>query len=241
MQNLKITKNQFDMEQKTTAVATAKRGLSPGVPALIYFLLFAGGITFNMISTSGASFPTPYETVEKAQRYYGTYSSTIRTYSLFMFWSALPLGIYTALITTRLRTFNVHRGGTPIALFGGIAASVFIALSALCTWVLSQPGIATGADAMRVVQLLGFAAGGTGNVVMAGLLVAGISIESGIGRLIPKYVMISGIFIAAVSVLSMLSMVFPALAIMLPIGRFLGMLWMIIAGFSIKKPNQLNS
>lgn len=228
------------MEYNQPTVLEAKeRGPSPGILALIYFLLFAGGIAFNMSQTGGASFPTPYDPVQKAQDYYGSYSDTTRIYSFFVFWSALPLGIYTAFMTARLRALNVHRGGVNITQFGGFGAAVFIALSGLCTWVLSQPGIAADPGATRTMQLLGFGAGGTGNVILSGLLMAGISVTAGIDRLIPRWVMVFGLVIAAISVLSMLNLIFPQLAIALPIGRFIGMIWMIIAGFSIKKSKQL--
>src|ERR1044072_8125705 len=156
------------MDYHTSTTLEAKeRGPSPGLPALLYFLLFACGMAFNLISTSGASFPTPYDPVQKAQDYYGDYTATIRIYAFFVFWSALPLGIFTAFVTARLRALDIHRGGTNIATFGGYGAAIFLALSGLCTWVLSQPGIALDPGATRSIQLLGFAAGGTGNVVLS--------------------------------------------------------------------------
>jgi hypothetical protein len=228
------------MENNQTNILYAQeRGPAPGIFALGYFLLFAGGLAFNMSSTIGAAYPTPYDAVQKAQIYYGTFASTVRIYAFIIFWSALPLGIYTAFMTARLRALNLHKGGTTIALFGGIGASVFIALSALCTWILSQPSITENAGATRAVQLLSFATGGTGHVVLAGLLIAGISVPAGIARIIPKWVMISGIVLASLCVLSMLNMVFSSLFVMLPLGRFGGMIWMIIAGFTIKKSRQL--
>lgn len=133
-----------------------ERSPSPGILALVYFVLFTGGLIFNLISTSGASFPTPYDPVQKAQTYYQNYQNTIRFYSFLMFWSALPLGIYTAFFTSRLYNLGIHRGGLNIATFGGYAAAIFIALSGLCTWILSQPFITTDAGTTRSIQLLAF-------------------------------------------------------------------------------------
>jgi hypothetical protein len=216
-----------------------ERSPSPGVPALVYFILFVGGFVFNQISTSGASFPTPYDPVQKAQEYYQHFQSTTRIYSFFIFWSALPLGIFTAFFTSRLFNLGIHRGGLNIAAFGGYAAAVFIALSGLCTWILSQPNIATEPGITRGIQLLGFASGGTGNVVFAGLLIAGISVTAGLALLIPKWIMWSGLILAAISLLSMFNMIFEGVSILLPIGRFLGIIWMIIAGFKLKKEKPL--
>ncbi len=215
--------------------ANMDRSPSPGIPALVYFILFVGGLVFNIISTSAASFPTPYDPVQKAQDYYQTFQSTTRIYSLFVFWSALPLGIFTAFFTSRLRNLGIHRGGLNIATFGGFAAAIFIAISGLCAWILSQPFIASEPGITRGIQLLGFASGGTGNVVMSGLLIAGLSVTAGLAKLLPKWVMWSGLILAAISVLSMLNMIFEPASILLPIGRFLGIIWMIIAGFKLKK------
>lgn len=205
------------------------------VPALAYFLLFAIGMVFNQIGTFGASFPTPYDPVEKAQEYYGNFQVVIQTYAFFIFWSALPLGIFTAFVTNRLKLFCNNHRGIGIATFGGYAAAIFIAFSWLCTWVLPQPGIASEPGITRGIQLLGFQAGGTGNVVMSGLLILGISVTAGLAKAIPKWVKWFGIVLAVISLVSMLNMVFPQASILLPLGRFLGMIWLVIAGFSISR------
>ena len=38
---------------------------SPGVLAMIYFLVFIAGMAFLLISSSGASYPTPYDPLRK--------------------------------------------------------------------------------------------------------------------------------------------------------------------------------
>lgn len=216
-----------------------ERGPAPGILALIYFLLFAGGIAYLLISASGASYPTPYDPVEKAQHFYGENANALRTQSFFIFWSALPLGIYTAFMTARLRGLNVHRGGINIAQFGGFSAAVFTGLSGLCTWILSQPGIVNDASTTRIMQLLAFGTGGTGTVVLSGLLIAGLSVTAGIDRIIPRWVMWFGLIIGVVSLLSMFNLIAPDVSILLPIGRFIGIIWMIIAGFTIKRRKKL--
>jgi hypothetical protein len=221
--------------QQSTYLEYKERMPSPGILALVYFLVFAAGMTFLLISSSGASYPTPYDPVEKAQHFYSDFASGLRAQSFFLFWSALPLGIYTAFMTARLRGLNLHRGGVNIAQFGGFGAAIFIGLSGLVTWVLSQPGITNDPGTTRIMQLLAFATGGTGAVVLSGLLIAGICVTAGIDRIIPRWVMWLGLVIALISVLSMINLVAPDVSILLPIGRFLGIIWMIIAGFTVKR------
>lgn len=187
-----------------------------------------------MAGTSGASFPTPYDPVEKAQQYYTDFADIARINSFFIFWSALPLGIFTALATGRLKTLNISARGVGIAAFGGYSAAIFIGFSGLCTWILSQPGIASDPGITRGIQLLGFAAGGTGNVTTAGLLMAGISVTAGLAKQVSKWIMSSGLILAAISVVSMINMIIPQASVLLPVGRFLGMIWLITAGFSLR-------
>jgi hypothetical protein len=214
---------------------TADRSPSPGILALVYFLVFAAGMIINMTGTAGASYPTPYDPVQKAQAYYQQFHAVTQLHSFFIFWSAIPLGIYTAFFTSRLSGLTKHRGGLNIATFGGFGAAIFIALSGLCSWVLSQPFVTDAPEATRIMQLLTFTTGGTGNVVFSGLLIAGISVTAGISKNLPKWIMWSGLVLALISILSMLNMIFPGASVLLPIGRFLGMIWMIVAGFKVKK------
>ena len=69
------------------------------------------------------------------------------------------LGLFSAVVTCRLRCFRIEAAGVQIAFFGGTAAAVFLAFSAVGSWSLSQPGVASDAGAMRAVQLLSFSAG----------------------------------------------------------------------------------
>ncbi|WP_084490130.1 hypothetical protein [Niabella ginsenosidivorans] len=214
---------------------STERSPSPGILATVYFILFAVGMIYTISGTAGASYPTPYDPVQKAQAYYQQYHSIIQVHALFLFWSALPLGIFTAFFTNRLSNRGIHRGGLNIATFGGYGAAILLALSGLCSWILSQPVITDAPGTTRALQLLAFVTGGTGYVALSGLLLSGLSVTAGLARLLPRWLMWSGLVIAAISVLSMLNIVFPGTSILLPIGRFLGMIWMIIAGFKLKR------
>src|SRR5215468_264639 len=155
--------------------------------------------------------------------------------ALLQFGAAIPLGIFTATVTSRLKFLGMRAAGADIALFGGFAASIFLALSACAGWVLAQPGMATEAGALRALQLLGFATGGPGHVVTLGLLLAGVSVPSAFAKLIPRWLVWLGLIVAAICELSSLSLVFPMAGILLPLGRFPAFIWLIGAGFTMPK------
>ncbi len=120
--------------------------------------------------------------------------------------------------------------GIHIALFGGIAASIFLALSAFLEWVLAQAHLAD-AEATHALHLLQFAAlAAAGYVAPFGLLAAGISLVAGLQGFAPRWLMLFGLGIAVIAELSTLTLAFPAIAILLPLARFCGFGWMIGIG-----------
>ncbi len=206
-----------------------------GVLAVVFVLLSLTSIAANFIMTGGAPYPIPYNPIQTLQDYYTRFPHVMRLVSFLQFGASIPLGLFTATVVSRLLFHRIKVAGVHIALFGGIAASVFLGLSALATWVLSQPGVATEVGAMRAVQLLAFATGGFGHTVTLGLLLAGVSVPSLFTRLMPRWLSWAGLIIAAVCVLSVFSMLFQSASLLLPLGRFPAYLWLIGAGFSLPK------
>jgi hypothetical protein len=112
---------------------------------------------------------------------------------------------------------------------------MFMAVSSLATWALSQPGVAADTGAMRAVQLFAFATGGFGHTATLGLLLAGVSVPSLAFGLMPRWACWFGLIVAAIAELSSISMLLPAASPLLPLGRFPALIWLIVAGFSIPK------
>jgi len=216
-----------------TQAGTFHRGPSLGALGIVFVSLFMASLVVTIIMTSGAHFPTPYEPFALAQSYFSRYADVIRISAFLQFGAAIPLGIFTATVTSRLKFIGMRVAGVEIALFGGLAASTFLALSALTGWVVSQSGMTAEAGALRALQLLGFATGGPAHVVTMGLLLAGVSVPSAFAKLIPRWQVWFGLIVAAICELSALSLVFPMAGILLPLGRFPAFIWLIGVGFSM--------
>jgi hypothetical protein len=58
------------------------------------------------------------------------------------FGAAVPLGVFTATIVSRLRFLGVKAAGAYIALFGGFGAAFATASNATVLWTISHSGIA---------------------------------------------------------------------------------------------------
>jgi hypothetical protein len=200
--------------------------------AIIYpILMMAGG------STLSAAFRVPHDSAEKAIAYVARYSWTIRWGSFCELASAIPLAIFVAVVVSRLRFLRIRAAGELIALCGGIGAAGMLLLSALSTWSLTRPGIAEATGAVRTLQALGFAGGGPGFAVTLGLFVAGVSIAAGLHRLIPRWLMWLGIFVAAACELSSLTLLVWNAGYFIPVGRFISIVWMI--GIAATLPTHL--
>jgi hypothetical protein len=138
-------------------------------------------------------------------------------------------------MVSRLRYHGVRAAGATIALVGGVAASLAVALAALFSWTLAQPGIADDATLTRALHFLTYAVGGPGYSVPLGLLCAGISITAGFTRLLPRWIVALGVLLGAVGELSALSLLVPSALFLIPLTRFPGFVWLIAAGTKLPK------
>jgi hypothetical protein len=119
-------------------------------------------------------------------------------------------------------SLRIRAAGVHIALFGGFLASLALAASGLASWILSDPAIG---DSARTMQLASFAAGGPAFAVGFGLLAAGVSVTAGLSAKIPRWAMWLGLCVAAAGELSTLSLLFLPAALLIPLTRFPGLVW----------------
>ena len=159
----------------------------------------------------------------------------VRVNALFQFGAAIPIGLFTAAVTSRLHFLGVDVTGVSIALYGGVAASILLILSGLSTWTLTQPGIADDATVVHALQQFGFGAGGYAFIVTLGLLMAGISVPCLFGHYAPSWLAWLGLILAGFAELSTLGLIVPQLVWLLPVVRFSSVVWMIGTGFTLAK------
>jgi hypothetical protein len=197
-----------------------------GPPLLLLALIYVALMVVGAIEL-GKAYRVPHDTVEQAVAYVANFGSAIRFGSFCEFSSAVLLGLFVAVTVSRLRFLGVRAAGELIALCGGVGATIMLMLSALSGWSVTRPGIAEADGAVSILQALSFAGGGPGFVVPLGLFVAGVSISAGLHRLIPRWLMWLGVFIAVACELAALTLVVWNAAYFIPVGRFVSAIWMI--------------
>ncbi len=144
--------------------------------------------------------------------------------------AAVPLGLFGATASSRLHFLGARAAGATIALFGGVAASILLAVSGAVAWALSWPDVLASPAAARALERIAFAAGGPAHVEALGILVAGVAVTAGLHGFLPRWMMVSGLAVAAVAELSWLSLVVPGASWLLPLARFPALAWLLAAG-----------
>ncbi|GAA1026213.1 MULTISPECIES: hypothetical protein [Amycolatopsis] len=169
----------------------------------------------------GASIVTPYSTNSEVAAYLAATSHGGPPIAAFcQALSGLALLVFAGWSTSYLHRFDAHAA---LARTAGTAAAVFLLLSASAQWILALPGIADNLAVYRAVTDLSFTTGAAVQVATTGLLTAAVS--AGARDRLPKWLAWFGLGVAALSVLSMLSVLAKGFSPFLPIGRYLGMAW----------------
>lgn len=158
-----------------------------------------------------------------------TYAGAVRWTAVLQLGSAVPLAIYACTASARLHRLGVRAPGATIALGGGLWSALMLALSAMTTFALTWPASST--ESAGMLRAFAFATGGVGMVVGLGLLLAGISVPALVVGLLPRPVATLGLVLAVVSELTFLALAVEPMSYLLPVGRFVGIAWLVAAGF----------
>jgi hypothetical protein len=212
-----------------------------GALAIVYTVLFMAalcavsgfGIPFGV---RAPWFPGPWEPSSLIVSYFQTHTTAVMICAALQFGAMIPLGIYTATVVSRLRFLGVKAAGPYIALFGGFLTVFDTTAGHVVLWTMSRPAVAQNAGVLTPLYFLVYGFGGVGFSVPMGLLIAGIAIPSAFQKLLPKWLVVFGLVLAAAGELSWLHlMLFPHLLYLIPLVRFPAFVWLIAVGFQLAK------
>lgn len=217
-----------------TVSSPPPRRVAQGGPPLplvagVFAALFVAGLVVSAV-VAGGTFPSPFGDAAAIQAYFAGERDAVLISAVFQFGAAVPLAIFAAAVHARLHQLGVRAAGATIALTGGLLASAFATLSALFQWALSRPTATTDPALVRALHDLTFLAGGPAHVVALGLLLAGIAVPALIVGLLPRWLAIAGLVLAVIAEVSTLALLVPELGVLLPLARFGGMVWLVVAG-----------
>ncbi len=208
------------------SIRTSHRQSGPplAVPAAVALgLTVAAALVF-------ARGPRPATDGTTALAYLQAHRAQVRVLAFLVFATAFPIGVYSATMYRRLRRLGITAPGAAIALVGGTLASASLVLSGLVSWAAAEaaPDLAPGVA--RALVDLAFAAGGPGFAVPLALLLAGVAVPVLMLRINARALSWFGLALAVAGVLASLSLLSSALYPLLPVVRFGGLVWLIVAG-----------
>lgn len=199
----------------------------------IYTVLFLAGLYPVTVFGGDPHFPGPWESPETMAAFFQSRPTAARVCAFLQFGAAIPLGIFTASVVSRLEFLGSRVAGVSIALFGGLATAVMMMAASIVLWVMSQPGIAENRAVLQALYGLMQGFGGPGFSVPFGILVAGVTIPAAFMRLIPTWLVVLGIAVAICAELSWLYLMIPGALPLVPLARFPGFVWIIAIGITL--------
>ncbi|MDF3338085.1 hypothetical protein P3H80_11670 [Mycolicibacterium septicum] len=218
-----------DFTEESIGMRRPQQSGPPLAPlAAISLVLLLAGLIVG-VALAGVM-PMPYAATTTVLAYIRDHAVAVQAVATGTFASSVPLAIYAATVSTRLRQLGVTAPGATIALVGGTLAAAGIGLSGLIAWALSRPELVVDPTLVHALYYLVFLTGGPGHVVALGLLVAGMAVPGLILGLLPRPVAWAGLLIAVIAELSFLTLLHWGFSVLLPVARFGGLIWLIVAG-----------
>ena len=205
------------------------------LPAGLYMLLFNIGLAPVTMLGGLPYWPGPWAPASDIVSYFQTHAARVLFCVFFQFGATVCLGLFTAVVVSRLQFLGVRAAGVHIALFGGFFTVFNGAAAAFATWAMIHPSVSPNGSILLGLYYLSSAFGGPGFSVPMGLLMAGISVTAAFRKLLPKWLIILGLVLAAAGELSVFYFLSPKLLFLIPLTRFPGFIWIVAVG--ILMPN----
>jgi hypothetical protein len=201
--------------------------------ASLYVVLFNVGL-FPVTMVGGLPYwPGPWEPANVIVSYFQNHASRVLFCLFLQSGATICLGLFTAVVVSRLHFLGIRAAGLHIALFGGFL-TVFDGLAAaFATWTMIQPAVVQTPSALLALYYYSFALGGPGFSVPMGLLMAGVSVTAAFRKLLPTWIVVLGLVLAAAGELSIFHLVSPRFLFLIPLTRFPGFIWIIAVGFAL--------
>jgi hypothetical protein len=218
-----------------TPARVSHKGPHTGMLALLYAILFCVGLFPVTALYKQPYWPGPFEPASVIVSYFQNYGSRVLFCIVLQSGALICFGLFAVTIVSRLRFLGARAAGTYIALLGGVLVLANTFVGAMATWAMLHPAVAGHAPTLLALYYLSFGLGGPGFSVPMGLFIAGVSVTSGFLRLLPRWMVISGIVLAFAGELSLFNLAFPKLLFLIPLVRFPGFIWHIATGFLLPK------
>ncbi len=203
-------------------------------PAIAFTVMFVASVLIGPISGAG-TVPSPFGDTATVAGHFAGHPGATALSSWLMLLSSIALMVFAAVTYSRLAFLAPNAPGPAIAGFAGIVAAALLALSAGVTWVLSIPAVTGQPELVHALHYLTFFSGGPAHTAAHGVMVLGIAVTTIFVNRTPMAMSILGIALAAIAVLSTIALLTPAAAVLVPLGRFTSIIWIVAMSLLIPR------
>lgn len=227
--------------QSAPPSAAVHRGPHPGMLAILYTVLFCAGLYPVTLFYKLPYWPGPWEPASVVISYFHTQGGRVLACMFLQLGAFICLGLFTASVVSRLHFLGARATGVFITLFGGFLVVFDAFVGTMAMWTLIHPAFigypGPGSDAVLLgLYYFAYGLGGPGFSIPMGLFIAGVSVTAAFMKLLPKWLIVFGLILAAAGELSWLHLIlFPKLLFLIPLVRFPGFIWIIAVGFRLPK------
>ncbi|MCX4671644.1 hypothetical protein OG453_33995 [Streptomyces sp. NBC_01381] len=194
-----------------TAAAPASNRLA--LTGVGFAVLFIASLVFSGLAGS-ATYPSPFEADKVAEAYFADNGGVVLGMGILQLLSAVPLAAFVLALTKR----------PGLARAGGLCAVAGLAACALIG--LAIPVLDASGDALHTLHYLTFMAGGPAHVPFLGIVVGASALA--FRASVPRWTTVLGLTSAGLALLSLASFVSESLMLLLPLGRFTAILWILV-------------
>ena len=116
--------------------------------------------------------PGPWETPAVITYFFQTQTTRVLVCIFLQTSATICLGLFSAVVVSRLQFLGVHAAGATIALFGGFLCVFDSMAASFATWTLIRPAVSANPPILVTLNYLSYAFGGPGFSIPIGLLIA---------------------------------------------------------------------
>lgn len=194
---------------------------------VLFVALFVAGLVFGNV-LSPEPYPSPFAPSPEIESYFTESGAAVRALGVLQILAAISLLGFAACVAAFVRRAAGEGSAlSGLALGGGALAAAFFLLSGLLSWALSRPVTVELLALVRALHDLTFLAGGPAHVSLLGLFVGAGSIAASKTKVLPRWIDWVGIVAAVLSLLSVASMLWTPVTVLLPLGRLLSSVWIV--------------
>lgn len=167
--------------------------------------------------------PLPGTDADHLLEYFIVNAGVLTSVGMLQLGAAVALAAFVATATHCLEDVT-DRAPVAVALVGGSVAAAMMALSGLITAAGGASALHLDRPTVALLHQLSFFVGGVGFIVFLGLLIAGTAVAAWVAGLVPRWLGMGSVAVAAVAETSILSLAIEPLTLTIPLARLIGTL-----------------